>query len=76
MLVSIEQESSILPPSISHINKFKSASSGNENNDENEESVSENDLDNIVGVTDSSEIEVRAFNDLCCLFVVLSLGFA
>ncbi|KAL1544086.1 DNA repair protein rad5a [Salvia divinorum] len=51
------EDSSFLPPSISHVNKFKSASSGNENNDENEESVSENDLDNIVGVTDSSELE-------------------
>ena len=59
MLIAIEQDSSFLPPTISHINKFKSASSGNENNGENEESVSENDLDNVVGVTDISELEVR-----------------
>ncbi|KAG6384234.1 hypothetical protein SASPL_155963 [Salvia splendens] len=51
------EDSSFLPPTISHINKFKSASSGNENNGENEESVSENDRDNIVGVTDRSELE-------------------
>lgn len=57
-----------MPPSISHINKLKSASSGDENNGKNEDSVSENDLDNIVGVTDSSELEVRVFN-----FFVVSL---
>lgn len=64
-----------MPPSISHINKFKSASSGDENSGENEESVSENDLDNIVGVTDSSELEVGVFKFLYSLFVVLSLAF-
>lgn len=51
------EDNSLLPPSISHIKKFKSASSGDENNAENEESISENDLDNIVGVTDNSELE-------------------
>lgn len=51
----------MLPPSISHINKLKSQSSGDEINDKNEESISENDLDNIVGVTDNSELEVFEF---------------
>ncbi|KAI3461336.1 hypothetical protein Pfo_017999 [Paulownia fortunei] len=51
------EDSSLLPPSFLHINKFKSTSSGDGNNVENEESISDNDLDNIVGVTDSSELE-------------------
>ncbi|KAL0418285.1 UNVERIFIED_CONTAM: DNA repair protein A [Sesamum radiatum] len=52
-----DEDSSALPSSLLHINKLKSTSSGNGNNLENEESISDNDLDNIVGVTDSSEIE-------------------
>ncbi|GFP98032.1 putative swi/snf-related matrix-associated actin-dependent regulator of chromatin subfamily a member 3-like 2 [Phtheirospermum japonicum] len=51
------EDSSLLPPSILHISKVKSAPSGDGNNVENEESVSDNDLDNIVGVTDNSELE-------------------
>ncbi|KAK6144272.1 hypothetical protein DH2020_021092 [Rehmannia glutinosa] len=51
------EDSSFLPPPFLHINKIKSTPSGDENNGENEESISDNDLDNIVGVTDNSELE-------------------
>lgn len=40
-----------------HINKFKNPSSTNGNEVENEEPISDNDLDSIVGVSDSSHIE-------------------
>ncbi|KAK4441254.1 DNA repair protein A [Sesamum alatum] len=50
-------DSSALPSSLLQINKLESTSSGNGNTVENEESISDNDLDNIVGVTDSSELE-------------------
>ncbi|KAL8480941.1 hypothetical protein ACS0TY_027455 [Phlomoides rotata] len=43
--------------SIPRINKIKSTPSGDGNNVENEESISDNDLDNIVGVTESSDLE-------------------
>ncbi|XP_020552343.1 putative SWI/SNF-related matrix-associated actin-dependent regulator of chromatin subfamily A member 3-like 2 isoform X4 [Sesamum indicum] len=52
-----DEDSSALPSSLLHINKLKSSSSENANYVENEESISDNDLDNIVGVTDSSELE-------------------
>ncbi|KAL3628014.1 DNA repair protein rad5a [Castilleja foliolosa] len=48
--------SSGLPPSLLHIRRVKSPPSG-DMNVENEEPVSDNDLDNIVGVTDNSELE-------------------
>ncbi|KAG8371209.1 hypothetical protein BUALT_Bualt13G0063500 [Buddleja alternifolia] len=51
------EDGSSLHPSVLHINKFRSTSSGDENKVENEESISDNDLDNIVGVTDNSELE-------------------
>ncbi|PIN02547.1 Helicase-like transcription factor HLTF/DNA helicase RAD5, DEAD-box superfamily [Handroanthus impetiginosus] len=51
------EESSGLPSSFLHINKLKVTSSADGNNVENEESISDNDLDNIVGVTDGSELE-------------------
>ncbi|KAL8484399.1 hypothetical protein ACS0TY_026896 [Phlomoides rotata] len=43
--------------SFPRINKIKSTPSGDGNNVENEESISDNDLDNIVGVTESSNLE-------------------
>ncbi|GER57094.1 DNA repair helicase rad5 [Striga asiatica] len=51
------EDSSFLPPPFLHINKSKSTSPGDGNNVENEEPISDNDLDNIVGVTDNSVLE-------------------
>ncbi|KAL3850342.1 hypothetical protein ACJIZ3_012224 [Penstemon smallii] len=51
------EDSSGLPMSYMHAKKLKSTSSGDGSKDEKEESISDNDLDNIVGVTDNSELE-------------------
>ncbi|XP_059659342.1 DNA repair protein RAD5A isoform X2 [Cornus florida] len=50
------EDSSGVPASLLHVNKFKN-SSLNGNKVENEESISDTDLDNIVGVGDNSELE-------------------
>ncbi|KAK4492241.1 hypothetical protein RD792_003042 [Penstemon davidsonii] len=51
------EDSSGLPMSFMHAKKLKSTSSGDGSKGEKEESISDNDLDNIVGVTDNSELE-------------------
>lgn len=61
-----EQDSSSVPASSLHIAKFKSPSSLDGDKMESEESISDNDLDKIVGVADSSELEVLAV--YLCLF--------
>lgn len=58
-IVFLEQDNSGLPSPFLHINKSKSTNSGCGKNIENEESISDNDLDNIVGVSDGSELEVN-----------------
>lgn len=55
-----EQGSSGLHASTLHLNKSKNPSKS-ENEVANEESISDADLDNIVGVGDNSELEVSAF---------------
>ncbi|XP_051143259.1 DNA repair protein RAD5A isoform X2 [Andrographis paniculata] len=51
------EDSSGLSSSFLHINKFKSTTSCGGDSVENEESISDNDLDKIVGVTDGSQLE-------------------
>lgn len=63
-----EQDSSGLPPSLLHVNKFKTTFLADGYKVENEESISDNDVDNIVGVTDSSELEVKALELQLLLF--------
>lgn len=64
-----EQDRSGLPPSFAHAYKLKSTSSPDGNKDEKEESISDGDLDNIVGVTDSTELEVRETQQLLVFMV-------
>lgn len=56
-VISTVQDSSDGPTALLHINKFKNQSV-NGNEVENEESISDADLENIVGVVDSSELAV------------------
>ncbi|KAL7127161.1 hypothetical protein ABFS83_14G237000 [Erythranthe nasuta] len=51
------EDSCLPPPSVLHLNKFKAPSSVDGKDAEPEETVSESDLNNIVGVSDSSELE-------------------
>ncbi|CAK9150508.1 unnamed protein product [Ilex paraguariensis] len=51
------EDHSGVPASLLHGNKFKHPSSLNENKVDNEESISDTDLDNIVGVANSTELE-------------------
>ncbi|KAL6577425.1 DNA repair protein rad5a [Orobanche minor] len=61
------EDNSVLPPSFLRINKIKSTLYGDGDNVENEESISDDDLDNIVGVTDNSELEeMEPPNTLLC----------
>lgn len=59
-VISTIQDSSDGPTALLHINKYKTQSV-NGNEVENEESISDADLENIVGVVDSSELEVLSF---------------
>ena len=60
LIICILQEKSDIPATLLHLNKFKNPSPDGETV-ENEESISDADLDNIVGVGDSSELEVWLF---------------
>lgn len=51
------EDSPIIPPSILHLNKCQNSSTSNGDSIENEESISDNDLDKIVGVTENSDME-------------------
>lgn len=59
-----KQDNSGIPATLLHLNQIKD-SSPNGDKSENEEQISDTDLDNIVGVGDSSELEVTR---LCLLF--------
>jgi DNA repair protein RAD5 len=62
-----EQDGSGLPVSLLNANKSKNQS-GNGNEIENEESISDADLENIVGGGDSSELEVLMCMRILCVW--------
>lgn len=63
------QDGSNIPASLLRITKLNSPSSLNVDKVENEESISDGDLDRIVGIADSSELEVTTFMHLVVDFV-------
>lgn len=64
-MISTVQDSSDGPTALLHINKFKNRPV-NGNEVENEESISDADLENIVGVVDSSELQVLSLLKIFC----------